>query len=933
MSIVKNGARDLINGKESTSIYRSASFKSEEKNIIKDTEYNTEINKSFVKRTTGQQSLNKIINNEAIYKGNNKSSNKNYTNNGYGNNINRKELNREKVNIQSYKSYQYTKATIRKDEKLSSSHSSKDDIKINNQRNVYPKSNDNRIIVNKGDLNREYNKENLKSYYKSSNSNVSTARSGIKYNKNNNESRRNNVIRSNSELSQSNIIKDNGIKSIIKPEKNTLINNRRIESIIKSKEVDIKNNSVARNYTISDIRKTGFKIKYNERNIRNNNELSKNIIIRDSKIDTVIKPKENNIIKDNRVKSIIKPEKITLINNRVKYLIKRKETLVKWKDGIDRNSNLDGIIKVKEPIISAKIINNDISEKIIKNRMPNIKNYDIYGNKKRKLNIVKSDKLNPIGRYKKVIEDLKYVKSINFSKIKKEFFKGRYIRSILNNGIDNLNISGGDYSNTIAKEKIYRIAAVPRDVIRAGRSLKRAYNGTKYIKDISKNIKSISNLKTIKLKRVAGKGITTSLINEVNSLKGNENIGIQSIVKTKDAIVSTKNTINITKNTLRYSVKATKLTKNTFEYSKKGIKSLKKATKLTYNIGRKLSVMTTKFFSNQMLLKTMIALAGIIISLSLVIGIVTGVISIFVGEQSNVENAVPNESQREFILKLVPIAQKNYKEFGIFPSVTIAQAIHESGWGKSQLSIQANNLFGVKADSSWTGNTIEMLTQEYINGEIITVMAKWRKYDSVEDSVRDHGKFLKENPRYEKAGVFKAKDYKEQAYAIRMAGYATDPQYASLICNTIEAYSLDIYDFTIGDGNEVIEIAISTGMSIVGKSPYVFGGGRTPEDISALRFDCSSFVHWCYANSGLNLGDYRSVTTFSLIEMGRSVSINEIKRGDLIFFDTYTTNGHIGIWLGDNKFLHDGTSKGVTVSEFTGYYKERFNGNIRRIIE
>lgn len=992
MSIVKNGSRDLIKGKESTSIYRSASFKSEEKSIIKDTEYNTEINKSFVKRTAGEQSLNKIINNEAIYKGNNKSSNKNYNNNGYRNTINRKELNRDRVNIQSYKSYQYTKATIRKEERLGDNYSSKVYIKNNNQRNVYPKSKDNRIIVNKGEVNRQYNKENLKSYYKSSNSNIGTTRSGIKYNKNNNESknysrsnvsrtesrikytegniinsyestncniinnnelRRNNVIRSNSELSQSNIIKDNGIKSIIKPEKNTLINNRRIESIIKSKKVDIKNNNAARNYTISDISKTGFKIKYNERNIRKNNELSKNTIIINSKIDAVIKSKENNIIKDNRVKSIIKPEKITLINNRrVKYLIKRKEVniknnnlgiikrkeaLVKWKDGIDRNSNLDGIIKVKEPIISAKIINNDISKKFIKNRVPNIKNYDIYGNKKRKLNIVKSDKLNPIGRYKKVIEDLKYVKSINFSKIKKEFFKGRYIRSILNNGIDNLNISDGDYSNTIAKEKIYRIAAAPRDVVRAGRSLKRAYNGARYIKDISKNIKSISNLKTIKLKRVVGKGITTSLINEVNSLKGNENIGIQSIVKTKDAIVNTKNTIHITKNTLRYSVKATKkatkLTKNTFEYSRKGVKRLKKATKLTYNIGRKLSVMTTKFLSNPMLLKTMIALAGIIISLSLVISIVTGVISIFVGEQSNVENAVPNESQREFILKLVPITQKNYKEFGIFPSVTIAQAIHESGWGKSQLSIQANNLFGVKADSSWTGNTIEMLTQEYINGEIITVMAKWRKYDSIEDSVRDHGKFLKENPRYEKAGVFKAKDYKEQAYAIRMAVYATDPQYASLICNTIEAYSLDIYDFTIGDGNEVIEIAISTGMSIVGKSPYVFGGGRNPEDIAALRFDCSSFVHWCYANAGLNLGDYRSVTTFSLIEMGRSVSINEIKRGDLIFFDTYTTNGHIGIWLGDNKFLHDGTSKGVTVSEFTGYYKERFNGNIRRIIE
>ena len=486
---------------------------------------------------------------------------------------------------------------------------------------------------------------------------------------------------------------------------------------------------------------------------------------------------------------------------------------------------------------------------------------------------------------------------------------------------------------------MYRIAAAPRDVIRAGKSLKRAYNGAKYIKDISKNIKSISNLKAIKLKKVAGKGITTSLINEVNSLKGNENIGIQSIVKTKDAIVTTKNTISITKNTLRYSTKATKkvgkLTRNTFEYSRKGVKHLKKVTKLTYNVGRKLSVIATKFLTNPIVLKVMAAVGLTIVALSLVVSIVAGVVSIFVGEESNIEYAVPNEDQREFILKLVPIAQDNYEEFGIFPSVTIAQAIHESAWGKSELSIKANNLFGVKADSSWSGQTIDMLTQEHINGSNITVMAKWRKYDSLDDSVRDHGKFLKENSRYELAGVFKAKDYKEQAYAIRMAGYATDPQYASLICNIIESYSLDIYDFKTGEGNKVIERAITTGMSIVGKSPYVFGGGRNPEDIAALKFDCSSFVHWCYANGGLNLGDYRSVVTFGLVNMGQEVAPEDMKRGDLIFFDTEgVANNHVAIYLGDNKFLHDAETHGVWINSLDeGYWGNAFNGNVRRVIE
>ena len=57
------------------------------------------------------------------------------------------------------------------------------------------------------------------------------------------------------------------------------------------------------------------------------------------------------------------------------------------------------------------------------------------------------------------------------------------------------------------------------------------------------------------------------------------------------------------------------------------------------------------------------------------------------GENSNIDFAVPNEEQRAFILKLVPIAQDNYNDYGIFPSVTIAQAIHESAWGKSDSCI------------------------------------------------------------------------------------------------------------------------------------------------------------------------------------------------------------------------------------------------------
>lgn len=305
------------------------------------------------------------------------------------------------------------------------------------------------------------------------------------------------------------------------------------------------------------------------------------------------------------------------------------------------------------------------------------------------------------------------------------------------------------------------------------------------------------------------------------------------------------------------------------------------------------------------------------------------------GEASaNISNNVAlNEEQSIFVSRLISGALKGYEK-GLFPSITIAQAIHESAWGKSILASEYNNLFGVKADTSWSGNTVELETQEEINGGVITIVAKWRVYESFDSSIEDRIKFLTENSRYKDAGVFEAKNYIEQAEALQKAGYATDSSYSKKLIETIETYSLYLYDIAKGSGNEIIENAISKGLSIVGKSPYVFGGGRTEEDIKALRFDCSSFVHWCYSNGGLKLGDYKVVTTFSLINMGSKINKEDMKKGDLIFFNTEgVENNHVGIYLGNNTFLHDSDKKGVGVDSLSNeYWKNAFNGNIRRVV-
>ncbi|WP_319641388.1 bifunctional lytic transglycosylase/C40 family peptidase [Priestia megaterium] len=133
-------------------------------------------------------------------------------------------------------------------------------------------------------------------------------------------------------------------------------------------------------------------------------------------------------------------------------------------------------------------------------------------------------------------------------------------------------------------------------------------------------------------------------------------------------------------------------------------------------------------------------------------------------------------------------------------------------------------------------------------------------------------------------------------------------------------------------GSEAIEKAIKVGSSIVGKSPYVWGGGRNQGDINARKFDCSSYVRWAYSSAGVDLGPVSATTTDTLVKLGKVVKASEMKRGDVIFFDTYKINGHVAIYLGDGKFLNDSSSQGVSVGDLnTKYWKDRFNGNVRRV--
>ena len=158
---------------------------------------------------------------------------------------------------------------------------------------------------------------------------------------------------------------------------------------------------------------------------------------------------------------------------------------------------------------------------------------------------------------------------------------------------------------------------------------------------------------------------------------------------------------------------------------------------------------------------------------------------------------IMDNSKLQFIDKVSEVAYDNYKSYGILPSITIAQAILESGWGESTLSSKYNNLFGIKADERWSGDSIDLETKENYDDVII---GAFRSYGDIKSSIKDHGKFLYENERYSANGLFQAKGYKEQAQALENAGYSTAKDeegnliYGDKLIRVIQENNLMLYD-------------------------------------------------------------------------------------------------------------------------------------------
>lgn len=165
------------------------------------------------------------------------------------------------------------------------------------------------------------------------------------------------------------------------------------------------------------------------------------------------------------------------------------------------------------------------------------------------------------------------------------------------------------------------------------------------------------------------------------------------------------------------------------------------------------------------------------------------------------------EIVQNYINTYKDLAIAEMQRTGVPASITLAQGIHESTAGTSDLVLQSNNHFGIKCKANWSGESVKH--DDDARGEC------FRKYPVPEDSYKDHSDFLKNGQRYAFLFQLDPADYEGWANGLKKAGYATNPKYPAVLIKLIEDYHLQDYTLlalgkTPAHSNEVTTVAVVT---------------------------------------------------------------------------------------------------------------------------
>lgn len=231
-----------------------------------------------------------------------------------------------------------------------------------------------------------------------------------------------------------------------------------------------------------------------------------------------------------------------------------------------------------------------------------------------------------------------------------------------------------------------------------------------------------------------------------------------------------------------------------------------------------------------------------------------------------------NRACLDYIDRFNTVAVEHMRLYRIPASITLSQGILESGAGKSDLATRANNHFGIKCGSDWSGPYV-LKTDDAPN-------ERFRSYKNVIESYIDHSKFLAERSRYSSLFTLEITDYKGWAHGLKKAGYATDPSYANRLITIIETYELYRFD-TEGKKSKTTV---------------------TPRNTHTVRATPSNAIHEVYLSNDLAYIRARRGDTFDKLAKEFNISASKLRKyNDL----------HKGYTLadGDIVYLHSKRTK------------------------
>lgn len=170
------------------------------------------------------------------------------------------------------------------------------------------------------------------------------------------------------------------------------------------------------------------------------------------------------------------------------------------------------------------------------------------------------------------------------------------------------------------------------------------------------------------------------------------------------------------------------------------------------------------------------------------------IISIFCSAQLAAQTTTYQENVARYINTYKSLAIEEQQRSGIPAAITLAQGVHETNAGMSELATQANNHFGIKCKKDWTGATYTY-TDDAPN-------ECFRKYGNALDSYKDHTDYLKNSPRYNSLFQLSITDYAAWAAGLKRCGYATNPKYAQMLIKIIEQFHLQDYTYAAMDDSK-----------------------------------------------------------------------------------------------------------------------------------